>query len=177
MVRSVPRPSATACLLAVLALGLTVVPTGQAQELPAGPVLLLEDDGGDVALVTAGTPTAMPAGTVDEMDLLGLDAVETAQEFLFTLRTKTLDGTMDDGFASGYEVLFRHHDQQYRINVWPGSGLLGGGGSYYGYLEAIEPGETYGAFIEQLPVTADIAGATLGIAVRRDLLIDSEGAP
>ncbi len=154
-------------ILVLFLLVVTAPVSVQAQDLDM--LRLLEDKSGDVALAGSPTTTMMPAGTADDLDLLSLDVGETPLDFLFKLGVKDLASSDTNILASGHELFFRHHDQDYGITFYPG-------GSGYAYLEAYEPGEGFGAYVADLPVTMDLGASTMTATVRRDLLIDNAGA-
>lgn len=154
-------------VLLPLLLALAAPLPAQAQDQPM--LRLLDDSAGDVALAGAPTPTVMPAGTADDLDLVSLDVGETPLDFLFKLGVKDLASGSTTVVASGHDLFFRHHDQDYGITFYPG-------GSGYAYLYAYEPGEGFGAYVADLPVTMDLGASTMTATVRRDLLIDNDGA-
>lgn len=158
-------------LLVALVVGLTLaVPVpGQGQDAPQ--LRVAEDRPGDVAWSGSPAPLAMPAGTADDIDLVSLDVSETPQDFLITLGVKDMASGSASVLASSRQVFFRHHDQDYGIRFYATSG---GGGS--AYLEAYEPGETFGAYVADLPLAIDAGASTMTATVRRDLLTDNDGA-
>lgn len=169
------RPLPALALLALLA-ALAPVPA-TAQAVPETPILLLEDDTGDVAADANGNPVDVPSGGWDAMDLVSLSALETPAEVRFLLAVASLEATPQQSVlaAVAYEIVFRHLDETYKARVYVYDQTQANG-----ELERIpagmDPDDGYGDYVASLPVEVDVAAATIAVPVSRELLTDSKGA-
>lgn len=157
--------------LALLAL-LLLPGTSLAQESTA-PLRLLEEAAGDVVLDGSPSPVVMPAGLADDVDLVSFDLAETPLDFLFMLGVKSLANGDTRFLGTDHRLHFRHNDQDYAIDYYPGQGTAG---TAQATLMTFEPGEEYGSQVADLPIAVDIAAGTMTATVLRDLLLDNEGA-
>ena len=169
------RPSPAILLLALLA-ALLPAPAG-AQDAGGTPLLVLEDDAGDVAVYAAGVDTAVPAGVWDAMDVVGLSVLETPAEFQMVLELVSLEATVQQNLLAAvqYDVVFRHNDAIYKVRSYVYDSTQA-----YARLERMPPGvdvdDGVGDFVADVPVAVDVATSTLALAVGRDFLVDGEGA-
>lgn len=160
--------------LAALLFVAVPVPSGSAQ---ADGSVVLEDATGDVDLRVAGSPTALPAGVVDHLDLVSSAVAEDAAGFTFDLQMAAGTWTLPMDFGSWAALYFTHDDTEFRIRFIRNS--FGGGIMVFALLES-RPVETEDWSTLLLAgaddgVVAD-AGGLLSWHVDRDLLADQNGA-
>lgn len=164
-------------LLVASLLAVALAPAPAAAQDVEAPVLLLEDKRGDVAADASGTPTTLPPGTWDAMDLVSLSVQEAPNQFLFTLETVSLAATAQQAILTSvqYQVVFRHQDQVYKIQAY-----VYGDANAYGSLQRMPAGvdidNDYGDYVADVPTTVDLATNALTFEVARDHLTDGQGA-
>ncbi len=158
---------------AILLTLVLALPGGGQGAAPTG--ALLSEGTGDVSITTVGTPPqASPDAHFKALDLTALTITETDEAFQFGVQVAGLDQApevplADDGI---YYVTFTHQDQDYRITIFR---ALGEQSFYWAYLSKFDPSGQFN-FQKDLGVTPDPAAGTMTTEVRRDDLVDTNGA-
>lgn len=167
-----------AFLLAVLVA--PAFPTGAAQATSnpaageAPPVHLLDDNKDDVKASAGGQ--SQPVGA-SYLDLVAFDALESQNDFAFTLTLASLKPAAEASIAtsSSYRIQFQLHDVVYQLEYYRQS--LDGQTANYGARLAVRDSNSNG--FNQLgfyPVTADEAAGTMTVTLSRQVLLDSRGS-
>lgn len=163
------KPLALVCLLMFL----PVAPVA-AQE---GAPLLAEDSAGDVRVIMADQSQPPPAGRYTQADMLGVSAVETADDFRFTVTVTDIEPDQEIPLADGmqYFVQFQHNDRQFRLHTYASVFI---GSFHRTVLEARDGnrGAFYLVNANDIVTEVDAASNAYTVTVPRELLLDQSGS-
>ncbi len=157
--------------LALLAL---LVPGVAGQEADAEWVL--EDAAGDVEAGFAGATQSPGAGTKDAVDLLGLEILETALQFVFRVHVVGSGEPAEVGYSQDlYRIELSHNGIPFRVDGVRQVGAVGRGS--WATLFEFDEGQGHYRWSESLEASFDEGQSVFEVRLPRDLLADERGAP
>lgn len=163
-------------LLLTIALTTMSLPMAAAQDADAA---VMQDPGGDVDAYVAGAPTSIPAGVVDNIDLVAAGVSEQDETFTFTLQVESLEGHGGLFTGGGWQALiFTHGDTQFRLNFYH-CGFCNDPTFTFGQMQTRPVGTEGWTTVHTATSDDDITADASGLmtwAIPRDMLADQSGA-
>lgn len=138
-------------------------------------VQVLEDPPGDVKASAGGQGAANPSPRAAQLDILGATVLESPLEIAFTLQLAATEDPTEPPLAeSGFYLLhFIQNDVEYAVQYGRIKSQETG---VWGLISRFDPASEQYYAIDFVPVVVDAAQKSVTATVRRDLIVDSQGA-